>query len=160
MVAVVVEPAPRMRIMRREDLAQVMEIETAAYEFSWTPAIMRDCLHAGYECWVLADAERIVGYGVLSVAAGEAHLLNVCVARAEQGQGHGRRLLRRLIDIARWHAAERLYLEVRPSNRVAVALYDDMGFNEIGRRPNYYPARREREDALVMAMELLPAEPD
>lgn len=160
MVAVVAEPAPSMRIMCREDLPQVMEIELAAYEFSWTPAIMRDCLHAGYECWVLAALERIIGYGVLSVAAGEAHLLNVCVDPAEHGCGHGRRLVRRLIDIARWHGAKRLYLEVRPSNRVALALYEHMGFNEIGLRPDYYPARREREDALVMAMELLPVEPD
>ena len=61
----------------------------------------------------------------------------------------------RLLDLARWHHAERVFLEVRPSNTHAIALYDTMGFNEIGRRPNYYPGKRGREDALVMAIELL-----
>jgi len=92
---------------------------------------------------------------VLSVAAGEAHLLNVCVAPRLQGEGHGRRLMKRLIDLARWHQAQRIFLEVRPSNPRAIRLYHDLGFNEIGRRPNYYPARQGREDALVLALELL-----
>jgi ribosomal-protein-alanine N-acetyltransferase len=81
-------------------------------------------------------------------------VLNVCVAPAAQGAGLGRRLIQRLVDLARWHRAERVYLEVRPSNPHAIALYHDLGFNEIGRRPNYYPDRAGREDALVMAMEL------
>uniref|UniRef100_A0A0U1PBG9 [Ribosomal protein bS18]-alanine N-acetyltransferase n=1 Tax=Mizugakiibacter sediminis TaxID=1475481 RepID=A0A0U1PBG9_9GAMM len=105
---------------------------------------------------MLADGTRVIGYGILSVAAGEAHVLNVCVTPAEQGRGHGRRLLQRLIDLARWHGAERVFLEVRPSNAHAIAMYERAGFNEIGRRPNYYPAARGREDAIVMAMELLP----
>src|SRR5690606_38019626 len=95
------------------------------------------------------------GYGILSVAAGEAHVLNCCVAPTSQGEGHGRRLMRRLIDLARWHHAERIYLEVRPSNTAAIALYHDLGFNEIARRPKYYPTASGREDALVMALELL-----
>lgn len=147
-----------MRIMCREDLAQVMAIETRAYEFSWTLTIMRDCMLAGYECWVLADAHRIFGYGVLSIAAGEAHLLNLCVEPSEQGRGHGRRMLRRILDVARWHGVERVFLEVRPSNESAVALYHTEGFHEIGQRPNYYPSHGGREDALVMAIELLPRE--
>lgn len=142
--------------MSREDLAEVMAIETRAYPFSWTPAIMRDCMLAGYECWVLADAQRIIGYGVLSIAAGEAHLLNLCVEPAEQSRGHGRRMLRRMLDVARWHGVERVFLEVRASNQSAAALYHSEGFHEIGQRPNYYPSHGGREDALVMAMELLP----
>jgi [ribosomal protein S18]-alanine N-acetyltransferase len=51
-----------------------------------------------------------------------------------------------------------VFLEVRPSNAPAISLYHDEGFNEIGRRPRYYPARDGREDALVMALELLPEE--
>ena len=94
--------------------------------------------------------------GVLSVAADEAHILNVCIDPGEQGHGHGRRLLRALVSIARGHGAQRVFLEVRPSNPHAIALYHDEGFNEIGRRPRYYPAHAGREDAIVMAMELLP----
>ncbi|MEO8672633.1 MAG: ribosomal protein S18-alanine N-acetyltransferase [Tahibacter sp.] len=144
--------------MRQDDLDAVSAIEALAYEFPWSPGIFRDCLRAGYNCWVLATREAIVGYGVLSVAAGEAHVLNVCIRPEDHGAGHGKRLMRRLIDLARWHRAERVFLEVRPTNLAALALYDQLGFNEIGRRPNYYPSRRGREDALVMALELLPEE--
>jgi ribosomal-protein-alanine N-acetyltransferase len=155
MVAIARDVYPALRPMREDDLEAVARIESSAYEFPWTPGIFRDCLRAGYGCWVLAHAAEVVGYGVLSVAAGEAHVLNVCVAPAQQGAGHGRRLMKRLIDLARWHQCERIYLEVRPSNKRAIGLYHDLGFNEIGRRPNYYPARAGREDAIVMAMELI-----
>lgn len=158
MVAVVREPQAQMRAMQRSELDAVMRNELAAYEFAWTLGIFRDCISSGYECWVLCDGDELIGHGVLSVAAGEAHLLNLCVAPVWQGRGHGKHLLRRLIDIARWQGAQRVFLEVRPTNIGAVAMYDHAGFNEIGTRPGYYPGRREREDALVMALELLPKE--
>lgn len=155
MNAVARDALPAMRAMQTHDLDPVFDIEIRAYEFPWTLGIFHDCLRSGYGCWVLADEARIYGYAVLSVAAGEAHILNVCVEPAQQGRGHGRRLVQRLIDLARWHRAERVFLEVRPSNPKAIALYHDLGFNEIGRRPNYYPAKGGREDAIVMAIELL-----
>jgi ribosomal-protein-alanine N-acetyltransferase len=158
MVAMLSEPRPELRAMHVNDLQQVSALETAAYEFPWTLGIFRDCLRAGYECWVLRRAEEVVGYSVLSVAAGEAHLLNACIAPAHQGHGYGRHLVRRMIEVARWHRVQRIFLEVRPSNAVAVLLYQKLGFNEIAVRPNYYPARHGREDAIVMAMELLPPE--
>lgn len=145
-----------MRPMTGRDVAQVMAIETSAYPFPWTAGIFADCIRAGYACWLLEDGEVLVGYGVLSVAAGEAHLLNLCIAPSSQGHGLGAHLLGKMVELARWHRAQRIFLEVRPSNRAAVALYDRAGFNEIGRRPNYYPADRGREDALVLALELLP----
>lgn len=153
-------PAPRpvLRPMREEDVDAVIAIERSAYPFPWTPGIFRDCLRAGYPAWVLRDDDGIFGYGVLSVAAGEAHLLNVCIDPRVQGRGHGRRLLRALLRIARGEGAERVFLEVRPSNPHAVALYQDEGFNEIGRRPRYYPDHGGREDAIVMALELLPGD--
>ena len=154
MVAILKEEPAALRAMRLDDLETVAHVEAEAYEFPWTPGIFRDCLRAGYECWVLAQADAQIGYAVLSVAAGEAHLLNVCVARGHEGHGHGTRLVRRMIDLARWHHADRMFLEVRPSNTRAIKLYDHIGFNEIGRRPNYYPAKRGREDAIVMAIEL------
>lgn len=155
MVANLREPLASFRAMRQADLEAVARIEVSAYPYPWTFGIFRDCLAAGYECWVLERGAELLGYGVLSVAGGEAHVLNLCVAPAEQGCGHGRRILARLLDLARWHHAQRVFLEVRPSNTHAIALYDSAGFNEIGRRPNYYPGKRGREDAIVMAMELL-----
>ncbi|HWU52598.1 MAG TPA: ribosomal protein S18-alanine N-acetyltransferase [Tahibacter sp.] len=157
MVAILKSGMPEMRPLRLEEVADVAAVEARAYEFPWSEGIFRDCLRAGYNCWVLVREQAIIGYGVLSVAAGEAHVLNVCVAPEAQGEGHGRRLMRRLMDLARWHGAERIFLEVRPSNPRAMQLYHTLGFNEIGRRPNYYPARNGREDAIVMALELLPS---
>lgn len=147
-----------LRPMREDDLEAVMAIEVRAYPFPWTLGILRDCLRAGHPAWVLLREEQVIGYFLMSLAAGEGHVLNVCVAPEQQGQGHGRRLLRAILQLARGHGAERVFLEVRPSNTGAIALYFDMGFNEIGRRPRYYPASEGREDALVMAIELLPDE--
>lgn len=147
-----------LRPMRETDLDAVMEIELRAYPFPWTQGIFRDCLRAGYPAWVLREADGILGYGVLSVAADEAHVLNLCIDPLAQGRGRGRRLLRALLEIAHGRGARRIFLEVRPSNPGAIALYHDEGFNEIGRRPRYYPDRQGREDAIVMALELLGAE--
>lgn len=148
-------PAPVvLRPMREEDLDAVMEVERRAYPFPWTRGIFRDCLHAGYPGRVMEQAGLLVGYGMLSIAADEAHILNVCVDPSLQSRGHGRVLLRALVRLARERGASRVFLEVRPSNASAIALYHSEGFNEIGRRPRYYPAQSGREDALVMAMEL------
>jgi len=154
MNAVAKPSLPQLRPMREDDVDAVGAIEAAAYAFPWTPGIFRDCLRAGYDCWVYEDGPDIVGYGVLSVAAGEAHLLNVCIDPARQGQGLGKRLVRRMLDLARWQQAQRVFLEVRPSNPVALALYAGLGFVEVGRRKGYYPAIEGREDAIVMALEL------
>ena len=150
--------APGLRALRESDLDAVMAIEQRAYPFPWTRGIFRDCLLAAYPAWVLHEHGLVVGYGVVSLAADEAHILNVCIAPERQGRGHGRRLLRALVDYARDNGAARVFLEVRPSNPQAIALYHDEGFNEIGRRPRYYPSHDGREDALVMAMELLAGE--
>jgi [ribosomal protein S18]-alanine N-acetyltransferase len=156
MSAVAVNPLPRWRPMTRTDIAAVAMVEAAAYEFPWSPQIFRDCLSAGHQCWVLQDpGGELVGYGVLSTGANEAHVLNLCVAPSQQRRGHGTRMLRHLLELARMNRAHRVFLEVRPSNGNAQRMYERAGFNEVGRRPNYYPARRGREDAIVMAMELL-----
>jgi len=155
-MAAVVKPVIQVRGMRIEDVATVSTLENASYEFPWSAGIFSDCVKAGHPCWVLSVDSVIAGYGILSMGAGEAHLLNICVDSAYRGQGLGRHLLGRLLDIARWNGAERLFLEVRPSNPLAKALYESVGFSEIGRRPRYYPARNGREDAIVMALELLP----
>ena len=146
---------PVLRPMYEEDLDAVMEVELRAYPFPWTRGIFQDCLRADYPGRVLTQEGGIVGYGMLSLAADEAHVLNVCVDPLCQSRGHGRRLLRELVRVARQRGAQRVFLEVRPSNLSAIALYHSEGFNEIGRRPRYYPADNGREDALVMAMELV-----
>ncbi|MGB5940732.1 MAG: ribosomal protein S18-alanine N-acetyltransferase [Rhodanobacter sp.] len=153
MVAVI-NPAIQVRSMRVEDLDAVSALENASYEFPWSPGIFGDCLKAGHPCWVLCVGEAVAGYGILSTGASEAHVLNLCIGPDWRGRGLGRHLLGRLLDVARWNGAERVFLEVRPSNPLARTLYESMGFREIGRRPRYYPARHGREDAIVMALDM------
>ena len=145
----------QLRLIKQVDIDAVMAVELRCYPFPWTAGIFRDCLLAGHECWMLEGRTGIIGYFVLSSAAGEGHLLNICVAPEHQGHGQGRRLLRQVLEVARWHQLQRLFLEVRPTNPQAIALYESEGFNEIGRRPNYYPASKGREDGIVMAIELM-----
>lgn len=147
-------PESEIRALRQEDLDPVAALEAESYEFPWSRGIFADCLRAGHPCWVLWVDGAIAGYGILSIAAGEAHILNLCIGPAWRGQGLGRRLLMRLIDVIRWSGAERVFLEVRPSNPNAKTLYETIGFTEIGRRPRYYPAREGREDAIVMELVL------
>lgn len=153
MVAVI-KPGVQLRGMRIDDLDVVSGLEVLSYEFPWSLGIFSDCVKGGHPCWVLCVDTVITGYGILSMGAGEAHLLNLCIAPDHRGRGLGRHLLGRLLDIARWNGAERVFLEVRPSNPLAKALYESVGFKEIGRRPRYYPARDGREDAIVMALEM------
>ncbi len=154
-------PGLRFRNMTEADLAAVMDIERRGYRHPWSAGIMRDCVRSGYCCRVLEDEHGIVGYGILSVAAGEAHILNLCVDPELHNRGLGRRILRHLLELARRLGARRAYLEVRPSNPAAIHLYESEGFNQVGERRGYYPNGfgRPREDALVMAIELEPDTP-
>lgn len=146
----------RLRPMAYADLDEIMEVELRAYPFPWTEGIFRDCLRVGYGCWVLEDTGRecIDAYGVMSLAAGEAHVLNLCVRPESQGHGLGRALLQGLVDKARQFKVESVFLEVRPSNVPAVKLYRSEGFAEIGLRKDYYPASGGREDAVVLVKRL------
>ena len=144
----------RFRPMRNSDLDRVVANENATSEHPWNKRIFVDCLRAGYQCWVLVSRDQIVGHGVLSVAIGECHLLTLCIAPGHQRLGLGRRLLRYLLERADRLQAEICFLEVRPSNTPARALYKSMGFVPIGERKNYYPAAQGREDALILSRKL------
>lgn len=146
--------------MGRDDVDAVASIERDTYDYPWSPGIFEDCLRVGYDCEVLDCEGHLMGYGIMSTAAGECHILNVCLATEYQGQGLGRVLVYHMIDIAENARARRVYLEVRPSNRAALRLYESIGFVQIGLRKGYYRARPPvgdifgREDALVMALAL------
>jgi ribosomal-protein-alanine N-acetyltransferase len=157
MSAVVREPAPAVRDMRPADLPEIAAVERSAYDYPWSPGIFRDCLLAGYTCLVAEADDRLLGYAILSVAAGEAHLLNICIRPDAQGQGLGRRLLGVVVRRAAEAGAERVFLEVRPSNRVAMRLYVSEGFRRVGMRPRYYQSRDGREDAVVLCRSLAAA---
>ncbi len=154
MSAVLRIPKLHLRPMSENDLSVVTGIEAEVYPFPWTEQIFRDCLRVGYSCWVAECHGHIQGYGVMSVAAGECHILNLCVRTNLRRQGVGWRMLDHLINLARKHRAETALLEVRPSNRAALALYHRAGFGEVGIRREYYPAAKGREDALILARDL------
>ena len=149
-------PQVTLRRMTDEDVAEVVDAERAGYPFPWSEGIFRDCLRAGYVCRVARLEELFVGYGVLSVGAGEAHVLNICIRPEYRSRGFGRLMLQHLIDYARGAGAHELFLEVRPSNLSAVRLYQAMGLRQIGIRRGYYQAENGREDAVVMSLPLNP----
>lgn len=149
------KPRNSLRPMQMGDLKQVLPLEQANYPFPWSEGIFRDCLLAKYPTRVLLDERgHLLGYAVLTIAVGEAHLLNLCIDARCQRQGLGGLLLQEICALARSGGADTLFLEVRPSNVAAKALYDRHGFEQIGRRRGYYPAATGREDALVLAKRL------
>ncbi len=145
----------RQRRMRETDLPAVVAIENEGYAFPWSEEILRDCLRAGYTCRVLDDRDGVCGYGILSMGAGEAHVLNICIDASLRGSGAGRRLLYWLLHRAQAAGSEAAFLEVRPSNVAAVRLYESSGFKQVGLRRGYYQAVGGREDALVYRLGLL-----
>ena len=144
-------PPTSIREMNHDDLAMVSDIERRSYEFPWSHGVFRDCLLAGYKCFVLIREDRVAGYAILSVAAGEAHVLNLCVDPKFRQLGYGEKLLDDVLARAADAEVREIFLEVRPSNRKAIALYEKKGFRQVANRPAYYQAREGREDAAVLS---------
>ena len=146
-----------LRPMTEDDLDQVVSNEFSAYPFPWTRGIFTDCLKEDQECWVgcLGGSHgAVIGHLIITLGAGEAHLLNLCVRRQQQGFGYGRLLTLYALERARDGGADALFLEVRPSNLIAARLYESLGFTEVGVRRNYYPANGGHEDARVLVLDL------
>lgn len=143
---------PVIRPLTAEDLPAIMAIEARGHAFPWTVGNFRDGLQNGYYMVVMEEEGTVLGYGIVQIILDEGHLLNITIDPSLHGRGLGRTLLLHLLDYARHHT-DTLFLEVRPSNHRAIALYQTSGFNEIGNRRNYYPAKGGgREDALLMAL--------
>ena len=121
---------------------------------AWTPENYRSSLRAGYWSRVLCAGDRVVAVCVAMDGVDEIHLLNIAVARDWHGQGLALALLQTLYERCLHQRAQALWLEVRPSNARARALYQREGFVDIGVRKHYYPAENGREDALVMRREI------
>ena len=155
MITPIAKPPSTIRDMIPDDLATVSDIERRSYEFPWSHGVFRDCLLAGYQCVVLVLEERVAGYSILSIAAGEAHILNLCIDPEFRALGYGEKLLDELLHRARSTSVREIFLEVRPSNDTALNLYRKKGFHQIAARPAYYQANDGREDAAVLAKKLI-----
>lgn len=153
-MSAVLRDEPRFERMAAADLDEVSAIESTVYTHPWTRGNFADSLKAGYHCSTLRIEGGLAGYFVLLVAAGEAHLLNLSVAAGYQRRGLGSLLLREVLRLGRRHEARHVFLEVRPSNAAALALYEVFGFKRIAERRGYYPAHGGREDALVLTLDL------
>jgi len=150
---------PSLRALTLGDLKSLVEIEERAYRrLGWSRNIFEDCLNVGYLCRGATIYGELIGYVIASIAAGESHLLNLAVDPSFQRQGTGRLLLEFACAEAAARKADCMFLEVRPSNRIARNLYARAGFTEFGRRRGYYPNGAEggREDALVFCRRLNP----
>ena len=148
---------PLIRRLGMQDVDRIYEIEQLAYPFPWTRGVFVDCLQVGYACFGLQVGNVLAGYSIANWAAGEAHLLNLCVHPDWQHRGYGSLMLEYIINHVRRMGSEAMFLEVRSSNPRAAKLYENRGFKVIGHRPNYYKAGDKREDAIVMRLLLDPA---
>ena len=155
MIRAMAESPTSVRNMTHDDLTMVSDIERRSYEFPWSHGVFRDCLLAGYKCIVLLREDQVAGYGILSIAAGEAHILNLCVEPEFRSMGYGERLLDTLLSQARASTVQEVLLEVRPSNRTALALYRKKGFYQVANRPAYYQSHEGREDAAGLSKKLV-----
>lgn len=149
-----VEDAITFRPMELADLDSVLVIENSVYSHPWSRQIMAGCIGSNYDSWVLLVEGQIAGYGLISAAVGESHLLNLSVGVQYQRSGLGRKLLQHMLGRARTLGAYIMFLEVRASNKGARRLYYAEGFSEVARRKGYYPAEMQREDALVLSLDL------
>ncbi len=140
--------------MAESDVSDVVATERASYQFPWSEGIFRDCLRVGYVCRVVSVQDRVVGYGVMSVGAGEAHILNLCILQEFRCRGIGKSLLSYLLDRGAAAGMSEAFLEVRPTNTAAIRLYQALGFDQVGMRRGYYQAAGGREDAAVLKLPL------
>lgn len=151
----ILKPEPmQFRPMQEADLDELLRIERAAYPYPWTLGNFRDCLQAGYSCWVGEIDGRLAGYWLMMSVLDEGHILNCCIAPQWQRQGYGRQLMQHLLQVADNHNTRSLYLEVRPSNGAARRLYAGLGFAYVAQRRGYYPTDDGTEDALVMRLQV------
>jgi ribosomal-protein-alanine N-acetyltransferase len=149
-VSASVPPEVLIRDMGPDDVRMVAEVESRSYSFPWSEGIFRDCLRAGYYCCVAEIDDIVIGYGIMSTGAGEAHVLNLCVGEQFRFRGIGSLMLEHLLEFAGTLGVGHVFLEVRPSNTVAIRLYQSRGFAQIGVRRGYYQAVGGREDAVVL----------
>jgi ribosomal-protein-alanine N-acetyltransferase len=139
--------------MAERHLDEVLQIENRSFAAPWSRRLFRETIAFPLSLSLVIRKKvdkKVVGYANFYVIAGEVQILNVAVAPEERGQGYGRLLLGRSIDVLRSRGAREFFLEVREGNAHAIRLYRKLGFRKVGRRKKYYT--ETNEDALVMCM--------
>lgn len=138
------------RAMTPADLEAVADLTHRADPFGWTLRNFSDAHASGNALTVLTVDGVTAGIAAVMHVLDESELLEIAVQPAMQGRGYGKALLAQAIALARRNGAVRMFLEVRESNARARKMYTSFGFEETGRRRNYYPTENGREDAILM----------
>lgn len=142
------------RAMTPADLEAVADLTHRADPFGWTLRNFSDAHASGNTLTVLTVDGVTSGIAAVMHVLDESELLEIAVQPAMQGRGYGKALLAHAIALARRNGAVRMFLEVRESNARARKMYTSFGFEETGRRKNYYPTENGREDAILMTAQL------
>jgi len=145
-----------VRLLVPADLDRVLEIEAASFGDPWPRAEFEGGIRSEAPPIVAVCETQLVGYLCSLAAAAETHITNIAVDAAWQKRGIGTLLVKTCIVRAARGSCQWVYLDVRPSNRAARALYERLGFVEIFRRQSYYI--RPREDSLVLARPIRPGD--
>ena len=137
--------------MEEHHIPDVLVIERDSYGYPWSEKIFYDCINNNYFCKVLVLDNKLIGYLITSIVQNECHIMNLCVKKEYRNFGYGKLILNELYDELIKLNCEVIFLECRPSNKPALKLYSTLGYNEIGKRRNYYPAPNGYEDAVILA---------
>jgi ribosomal-protein-alanine N-acetyltransferase len=151
--------AVEFRSPNRDELALLAQLQREVIPNPWSQQDFAASLDAGHQCLVALVDGRISACAAANVVAGEAELLTLATARGSQRAGIARRLLLELLTHLVGAGASACFLEVMAGNTGAIALYSEMGFEQVGRRPGYYLLPEGRVDALVMRCCLNQIEP-
>ncbi|CDL85880.1 ribosomal protein S18-alanine N-acetyltransferase [Xenorhabdus cabanillasii] len=136
------------------DLPVAFQIEQISHAFPWSEKTFYSNQGERYLNYKIVLNDQMIGFAIVQCVLDEATLFNIAIHPEYQSQGHGKTLLKYLIDVLPQKQINTLWLEVRYSNRSAIRLYEDLGFNEVSIRKNYYPTATGKEDAIIMALPL------
>uniref|UniRef100_E5B8X3 [Ribosomal protein bS18]-alanine N-acetyltransferase n=2 Tax=Erwinia amylovora TaxID=552 RepID=E5B8X3_ERWAM len=139
-------------LLTPHDLDAAFAIEQRSHAFPWTEKTFASNQGERYLNFRLTVDGVLAAFAITQVVLDEATLFNLAVDPAFQRRGLGRELLRHLIDELKQRSIMTLWLEVRASNRSAIALYEQLNFNEVSVRRHYYPTAGGKEDAIIMAL--------
>ncbi|MEE8059194.1 MAG: ribosomal protein S18-alanine N-acetyltransferase [Pseudomonadales bacterium] len=148
------EKLMHFRAMVESDLGAVFAVESVAAAFPWPLSQFAGSLNENNDCVVLEIDGVVLGFAIFSRVLDETTLLNIAIYPDLQRRGYGRYLLEQGLESQISQGMAKCFLEVRVSNIYAQSLYQSLGFITVGERKKYYPAKKSREDALVMRRDL------
>ena len=144
----------KIEIIKKKYLDQVFGIEQLSNSTPWSYSSFIDCMNKNYQFYVCTDNKKVIGFFIASFSLLEGHLLNISVAPNRKRQGVGNILLNKIESIAIEYGIKEIFLEVRESNREAIAFYENNGYRKIGLRKNYYKLSEGREDAVIYSKKI------